>query len=79
VQSTQQQGTYQWLCYDPPKTVIFIKASHHRATAMGWNQGTRQITMFTNSARRQVDIIKSYSQINKAILKTACERFCKPG
>jgi hypothetical protein len=46
---------------------------------MGWNQGTRQITTFTNSVGRQVDIIKSYSQINKATLKSVCERFCKPG
>jgi hypothetical protein len=37
---------------------------------MGWNQGARQIT---------VDIIKSYGQINEATLKSACERFCKPG
>ncbi len=46
---------------------------------MGWNQGTRQITTFTNSVRCQVDIIKSYSQIDKATLKSVCERFCKPG
>jgi hypothetical protein len=46
---------------------------------MGWNQGARQITLFANSAGRQIDIIKSYGQINKATLKFACERFCKPG
>ncbi len=46
---------------------------------MGWNQGTRQITSFANSSRRQVNIIKSYSQIDKATLKSACERLCKPG
>jgi hypothetical protein len=45
---------------------------------MGWKQGTRQITSFANSARCQVDIIKSYGQINKATLKCVCERFCKP-
>ncbi len=38
-----------------------------------------QITSFANSADCQVDIIKSYGQINKATLKSACERFCKPG
>jgi hypothetical protein len=63
----------------PDQTIIFIKAFHRRATTMGWNQGARQITSFTNSARRQVTIIKSYGQINKATLKSACERFCKPG
>ncbi len=63
----------------PHQTVIFIEAFHRCATVMGWNQGTRQITMFTNSAGRQVDIIKSYKIIDKANLKTACERFCKPG
>ncbi len=63
----------------PNQTVIFVKAFHHCTTMMGCNQGARQITTFTNSARRQVDIIKSYSQINKATLTSACERFCKPG
>ncbi len=33
----------------------------------------------TNSAKHQVDIIKNYSQIDKATLKSVCERFCKPG
>jgi hypothetical protein len=63
----------------PDQTVIFVEAFHHRATMMGWNQGARQITSFANSARCQVDIIKSYGQIDKATLKSACERFCKPG
>ncbi len=63
----------------PNQTVIFVEAFHRCATTMGWNQGTWQITTFANSARRQVDIIKSYGQINKATLKSACVRFCKPG
>ncbi len=46
---------------------------------MGWNQGARQMTLFAISAGRQIDIIKSYGQINKATLKSACDRFCKPG
>ncbi len=46
---------------------------------MGWNQGTWQITTFANSTRCQVDIIKSYGQIDEVTLKSACERFCKPG
>jgi hypothetical protein len=62
----------------PNQTVIFFEAFHHCTTAMGWNQGTRQITTFTNSAGCQVDIIKSYGKIDEATLKAACERFCKP-
>ncbi len=63
----------------PNQTIIFIEAFHRRATTMGWNQGTRQITLFANSAGCLIDIIKSYGQIDKATLKSACERFCKPG
>jgi hypothetical protein len=63
----------------PNQTIIFIKAFHPRAMTMGWNQGARQITLFANSAGCQIGIIKSYGQINKATLKSACERFCKPG
>jgi hypothetical protein len=63
----------------PDQTVIFVEAFHHHATTMGWKQGARQITFFANSAVRQVNIIKSYSQIYKATLKSACESFCKPG
>jgi hypothetical protein len=63
----------------PDQAVIFIESFHHRATTMGWNQGAMQITSFANSADCQVDIIKSYGQIDKATLKSVCERFCKPG
>jgi hypothetical protein len=63
----------------PNQTIIFVEAFHRRATTMSWNQGTMQITSFANSARCQVDIIKSYGQIDKATLKSACKRFCKPG
>jgi hypothetical protein len=59
----------------PGQSVIFVKAFHHCATTMSWNQGTMQITLFINSANCQVDIIKSYGQIDKATLKSACERF----
>jgi hypothetical protein len=59
------------------QTVIFTKAFLNRATAMGWNKGSKQITTFTNSSGVAVNIIKSYGQINEATLKTACERFCK--
>jgi hypothetical protein len=63
----------------PHQTGIFIEAFHRHATTMGWNQGARQITLFANSTGCQTNIIKSHSQINKATLKSACERFCKPG
>ncbi len=63
----------------PDQTFIFAEAFRCRATAMGWNHGTRQIIMFTNSARCQVDIMKSYRQFDEATLKTACEGFCKSG
>jgi hypothetical protein len=63
----------------PNQTIISVKAFHHHATMMGWNQGAMQITLFANSAGCQVDIIKSYGQINEATLKSACERLCKPG
>jgi hypothetical protein len=63
----------------PNQTVIFIKAFHRCATRMCQSQGARQITLFANSTRRQADIIKSYGQTNKATLKSACERFFKPG
>ncbi len=61
------------------QTIIFVEAIHRCATTMGWNQGAMQFTRFVNSAGCQVDIIKSYGQIDKATLKSACERFCKPG
>jgi hypothetical protein len=61
------------------QTVIFVEAFHRHATRIGWNQGTMQITSFANSAGHQVDVIKSYGQIDKATLKSARERFCKPG
>jgi hypothetical protein len=63
----------------PDQTVIFVEAFYRRAVAMGWTQGSKQITNFTNSAGVTVDIIKCYDQISKATLKTACECFCKVG
>ena len=61
------------------QTVVFTEAFLSRATAMGWNKGSKQITTFNNSSGVPVDIIKSYGQIDEATLKTVCERFCKPG
>jgi hypothetical protein len=61
------------------QTIVFTEAFLNRATAMGWNKGSKQITTFANSSGVAVNIIKSYGQINKATLKTACERLCKAG
>ncbi len=63
----------------PDQIFIYVEAFHHCATTMGWNQGAWQITTFANSTGCQVDIIQSYSQIDKAILKSVCVRFGKPG
>jgi hypothetical protein len=63
----------------PNQTVIFVKTFHCRVTTMDWNQGAMQITSFANSAGHQVDIIKCYGQIDEATLKSACDRFWKPG
>ncbi len=63
----------------PGQTVVFVKALSHRATMMGWNQGTKQITTHQNSAETAIDIIKCYGRINKATLKASCERFCRAG
>ncbi len=58
---------------------VFVEAFFHCATVMGWNKGTKQITIFANRGGTPVDLIKCYGQINKATLKTDCERFCKAG
>jgi hypothetical protein len=59
----------------PKQTIIFVEALYRRATAMGWNQGTKQINTFVNSTRHSIDIIKSYGQIEEVTLKAKCERF----
>jgi hypothetical protein len=46
---------------------------------MGWTKGTKQITNFADCEGKSIDIIKNYGQIDKAMLKTACEQFCKTG
>jgi hypothetical protein len=48
----------------PNQTVIFVMVFHYRTTAMGWNQGAKEITTFANSAGQPVDIIKSYHHID---------------
>ncbi len=61
------------------QSVVFVKALHPKATQMGWNQGSKQITSFTNHDGKTVNVIKEYGQIDKATLKTQCEQFCKAG
>jgi hypothetical protein len=61
----------------PNETVIFVQALQRHADSMGWTKGTKQITTFTNRDGKSIDIIKNYSQINEAMLKTACEQFCR--
>ena len=61
------------------KTVVFVESLTRRATAMGWNTGSKQITTFTNRSGKDVDIIKEYGQIDEVTLKTACEHFCRTG
>jgi hypothetical protein len=61
------------------QTVVFVESLTRRATAMGWNTGSKQITTFTNRSGKAVYIIKEYGQIDEVTLKTACERFCKAG
>ena len=63
----------------PDQTVVFVEALTCRATEMGWNAGSMQITTFANLSGKNVDIIKEYGQIDEVTLKTACERFCKAG
>ena len=59
------------------QSVIFVEALHRKASQMGWNQGSKQITSFVNRDSKTIDIIKEYGQINEAMLKTQCEHFCK--
>jgi hypothetical protein len=61
----------------PNKTVVFVEALQCHADSMGWTKGTKQIMTFTNRDGKSINIIKNYGQINKAVLKTACEQFCK--
>jgi hypothetical protein len=63
----------------PGQTVVFVEALTHRATAMGWNTGTMQITSHNNADGHAIDVIKCYGQIDEATLKRSCKRFCKAG
>ena len=41
--------------------------------------GSKQSTKFTYSARKTINVIKEYNQIDKLTLKTACKYFCRAG
>jgi hypothetical protein len=61
------------------QTVVFVEAVSLRATAIGWNKGTKQITTFAKCGGTPVDLFKCYGQINEATLMIACKRFYKAG
>jgi hypothetical protein len=50
----------------PNKIVIFVEALQCHADLMGWTEGTKQITTFTNCDGKSIDIIKNYGQIDEA-------------
>ncbi len=58
----------------PDQTVVFVESLTRRATAMGWNAGSKQITTFTNCSGKTVNIIKEYGQIDEVTLKTVCKQ-----
>jgi hypothetical protein len=42
----------------PDQMVVFVESLTHRATGMGWNVGSKQITTFSNRSGKTVKIIK---------------------
>jgi hypothetical protein len=60
----------------PDQVVTFIEAFHRHCTEMGWNNGNKNITSFTNRVGNTINIIKNYGQIGEATLRTTCEHFC---
>ena len=55
--------------------VIFEKELEDRASVMGWNEGTQNITQFNNAGGKTIDIIREYGQIDEATLKNECMVF----
>jgi hypothetical protein len=43
---------------------------------MGWDEGRKQITSFTNTRGVTFDLIRCYGQIHETTLKPKCDRFC---
>jgi hypothetical protein len=48
------------------QTVVFTEAFLNRATAMGWNKGSKQITTFTNSSGVAINIIKAMAKSTRS-------------
>ena len=63
----------------PESTVVFLQAFQERCVEIGWSEGSKNITKFTNQDGNVIDLVTQYGQINVATLKTECERFAKPG
>lgn len=63
----------------PESTVVFLQAFQARCTEIGWSEGSKNITKFTNANGTVIDLVTQYGQIDSATLKTQCERFAKLG
>ena len=63
----------------PESTVVFLQAFQARCTEIGWSEGTKNITKFTNANGTVIDLVAQYGQIDSATLKAQCERFAKLG
>ena len=63
----------------PKSTVVFLQAFQQRCTKIGWSEGNKNITKFTNTSGKAINLISQYGQIGAATLKTECEQFAKPG
>ena len=42
------------------QSFVFVEDFHCKASQMGWNQGSKQITFFVNHDGKTIDIIKEY-------------------
>jgi hypothetical protein len=56
---------------------MFVKMFENHCSIMGWNQGTIGIPKFPYQHGLAINIVKNYGQIDKLMLKTHCNKFCK--
>ena len=63
----------------PESKVVFLQAFQERCIKIGWSEGSKNITKFTNQDGNVIDLVMKYGQIKVATLKTKCESFVKPG
>lgn len=63
----------------PAGLSVFLHSFQERCTEMGWSEGTKNITKFTNSNGQVIDLRTQFGQCDALTMKTQCERFCKPG